>query len=389
MTQHKGQSILIVIVAGLSGLLGAMVWTVWLSDMVVPPSRSVQIDPQTVETVIEPRIIEVREDEAIVDVVSRVKPAVVSIVAQQEGRDLFGRSIISRGGGTGFILTSDGLILTNKHVVDQDAAQYTVVLDNGETYAVQEILEDPFADLAYIRIDAENLPIATLGDSSLVRPGQRVVAIGNALAAFDNTVTTGVISALDRTVTGGPSRNETLQGVIQTDASINPGNSGGPLLDVAGRVIGVNTAIIQGGEQIAFAIPVNEVRLGFEAILEQGVVVRPVLGVRYVHVTPELQQVADLPVSEGALIFSDDTQQPGIVEDGPAAQAGLQVDDIIVRINDQKITETHRLVSALSRYSPGETVQVVYVRPGIEGEQTVEVTLGETRGSVRSLAASS
>ncbi|MCA9376239.1 MAG: trypsin-like peptidase domain-containing protein [Candidatus Doudnabacteria bacterium] len=369
----------VVFAALLFGLFGGVLGGVAVVQLTPEPEVVIVTGDETTATPVTTteQVLEVREDTAIIEAVKKIQPAVVSVIATQERIDVFGRQFTSQGGGTGFVLTNDGLILTNKHVVSQANTEYSVVLASGETFEVTEVIEDPFADLAFVRIDATGLPIVELGDSDALQVGQKVIAIGNALGAFENTVTSGIVSALDRSLGAGP-QDETLQGVIQTDTTINPGNSGGPLLDLNGRVIGVNTAIIQGGEQIGFAIPVNDTKIAFESVLKNGRIVRPILGVRYLSVTPELQELSSLQTDRGILLFSANRRtEPAIVPGGPADEAGLVEGDIILSIEEQPLNEEHSVTRVLSRFAPGEEVNVEVLHEDGQTE-VLPLILGES-----------
>ncbi|MCX6784603.1 MAG: trypsin-like peptidase domain-containing protein [Candidatus Komeilibacteria bacterium] len=285
------------------------------------------------------------------------------------------------GGGSGFIVAPDGLIVTNKHVVLDDSAEYTVLLANGKKYPAKIVGRDPVNDLAVLKIEAINLPTLELGDSSQVQIGQTVIAIGYTLAQYSNTVTKGVISGVGREVVAGDraGQSEKLQGVIQTDAAINPGNSGGPLLDLGGRVIGINTAINQGGQLIGFAIPVNTVKSAIESAKKNGKIIRAYVGVRYVMLNEEIVKKNQLPIKDGALVLRG--EQPGdlaVVPGSPADKAGLVENDIILAINGQKIDSDHPLVNEINKYQVGQTITLKVWHKGETKE--VELTLEEYKG---------
>jgi serine protease Do len=336
--------------------------------------------------------LSVTEDSATVDVVKKGSPAVVSIVITQDLSKIYSASpfnfIFSNnqqqqgqqevGAGSGFIISSDGMILTNKHVVDTTDAQYTVVMNDGKKYDAKVLATDPLNDVALVKIDASNLPVVELGDSDSLQIGQTVVAIGNALGEYDNTVTKGVISGLARTVTAGDGQgqSETLQNIIQTDAAINFGNSGGPLLNLAGQVIGVNTAINQSGQLVGFAIPINQVKKDIQSVQQSGKIVRPYLGVRYLLINSEIAQQNKLTVDYGALIVrGSTTADVAVVPGSPADKAGLVENDIILEINGQKIDENHALTDQLQQFNPGDTVSLKILHDGLE--KTIQATLGE------------
>lgn len=325
------------------------------------------------------QVFKVEEDSAVVKAVEKVSPAVVSVTLKKNISS-FGGIYQEEGGGTGFIINSDGLIATNKHVVADEKAEYTVITSDGKSYEAKVKSIDPVNDLAIIEIQANGLPVVDLGDSSSLKIGQRVIAIGNALNEYQNTVTTGIISALGRAVTAGDGNglSEQLENMIQTDAAINPGNSGGPLVDLSGRVVGINTAIDAQAASIGFAIPINQVKSAIESVVQHGRIIRPRLGVRYLQITPELAALNQMDVKEGALIYAGDkVGELAVIPGSPADKAGLQANDIISAINGEKIDEKHSLVGLLQKYQPGEEITVEFVRKG--ETKTTKVVLDEMK----------
>lgn len=341
----------------------------------------------------------------IVNVVRRSLPSVVSIVITKDvpiyrnlntfpfGFDPFsdffgapqqpqsqGTEKQKIGGGTGFFVSADGLILTNKHVIADESADYTVILNNGKEYKATVVGRDSANDLAVLKIIGANFPTLPLGDSSNLELGQSVIAIGNALGEFGNTVSTGVVSGLSRSITasGTGIGTEQLVGVLQTDAAINPGNSGGPLLNSNGEVIGINTAVATGAQNIGFAIPINEAKQVIESVKKTGRIVRPFLGVRYVIITPELAKAQNLTVDYGALIVRGESQTDlAIVPGSPADKAGIVENDIILEISGQKITVDNPLAQAITRYGVGDKVPLKILHRG--EEKNIEVTLAERK----------
>lgn len=346
--------------------------------------------------------IQVNEESAVVEVVKKSSPAVVSIIVTKDlnkipgysslpfdfgpfSLDPFNQSsaepnIQQVGGGTGFIISSDGLIATNKHVVSDESATYTVITIEGEQYEATVLSRDPVNDLAIVKIEASNLPTLPLGDSSKIQIGQRVVAIGNALGQYNNTVTTGVVSGIGRSITAGNTGTslEHLEGVIQTDAAINPGNSGGPLLDIGGSVIGINTAMDSQGQLVGFAIPINDFKKDLESFNKFGRIVKPFLGIRYVLVNEIIQKENSLSVDYGALVVKGTgSNSPGVVAGSSAAQAGIKEGDVILEINGIRIDKNHSLAAILRDYNPDDVVKMK-IQTG-EETRDVAVTLGETK----------
>jgi serine protease Do len=314
----------------------------------------------------------IKEESVVIDVAEIVSPSVVTVSIQTPARRVlefnpFGGGITSRieGGmpqdiGSGFVVSQDGLIVTNKHVVGSDGT-YKVVVQDGSEYTVKEISRDPSNDIAILKIDTDGLKPIDLGDSSNLKVGQFVIAIGTALGEFRHTVTTGVISGLGRGITAGSVFEgyvERLDDVIQTDAAINPGNSGGPLLNSSGQVIGINVAVAGGAENIGFAIPINIVKQGLDQFGATGKFVsKPFLGVEYQMISQRSAILNDVP--EGAFIMN-------VVEDSPAETAGLQEDDIIIKMNgvELKDEEGNDLASIISSKKPGDKVELEVWRNG-------------------------
>lgn len=336
------------------------------------------------------------EEKTVIDVVKETSPAVVSIIVTKdlsvieeywEEFPFFefkvpqyrqkGTQKQEVGGGTGFIVSEDGLVLTNKHVVSTEGADYTVLTNDGEKYEAEVLARDPGQDLAVLKIKGENFPVLKFGDSDRLEIGQTVIAIGNALGEFRNTVSVGVISGLGRTVTAsGGGLVETLTDIIQTDAAINKGNSGGPLLNLRGEVIGVNTAVALGAENIGFAIPINKAKKDIEQVKTLGKIVYPFLGVRYLIINEEIQAGNDLSVNYGAWIIKG--SQPGqtaIFPDSPAEKIGLKEGDIILEFNNEKITIDNTLAKIIMKYNPGDNVVLNVLRGG--KEKIFQVTLDE------------
>lgn len=342
------------------------------------------------------------QEEAVISIVKKYSPAVVSVIVSKDVpivercyvnpfgnepffndpffKQFFGEFLVPSecqkgfqrrelGGGTGFIISSDGLILTNKHVVADTKAEYTVLTNDEKKYTAKVLARDPLKDLAVIKIEANNLPTAALGDSNNIQIGQTVIAIGNALGEFRNTVSTGIVSGLARTiVASGGGVSEELRNIIQTDAAINSGNSGGPLLNLKGEVIGVNVAVAQGAQGISFSLPINEAKKSLQSVRSQGRIVYPYIGIRFVTLDETLKKENNLPVSEGAWLKSSNTETV-IAKGSPAEKAGLKAGDIITEINNEKLTTKIILSDVIQKYAVGQTITLKVLR----GSQTLTI----------------
>ena len=311
-------------------------------------------------------------EEAISTVADKVSPSVVSIVTNVVTQSMFGSSE-GQAAGTGIIVSKDGYILTNKHVID-GANKVEVFLSDGTSYDNVSIVgTDPLNDVAYLKVaGVTDLTPATLGDSSTVRVGQEVVAIGNSLGQYQNTVTSGVISGKGRPISAGNesgTSTETLTDLLQTDAAINPGNSGGPLLNLSGQVVGLNTAVAANAQGIGFAIPINSTKGTLKMVLAGKGVQRAYLGVRYVPLSAETAKQYNLSVRQGAYVISSDS---GVAIDasGPAAKAGLEEKDIITKVNGLDVGPRGSVSSLIGEYAPGDTVTLTILR----GNQTLTKT---------------
>ena len=313
---------------------------------------------------------------SIADVVSKVSDSVVSIVTSTTGRDYYGRTYESGAAGTGVIVSSDGYILTNKHVAG-DAKTITVVLHDGTTYNnARLVVVDPLNDIAFIKIDdVSDLKAASLGDSKTITAGQQVVAIGNALGQYQNSVTSGIISGTGRSLTatdGSGTMSERLSDMIQTDAAINSGNSGGPLINAAGEVIGINTATSASGENVGFAIPIASVKGMLSQLIESGKAERAYVGVYSVDITPDYAKENNLPVTTGTYIYSSQAYS-AILSGSPAAKAGLHDKDIITAVNGVKIGAAGSLSTLIGEYKPGDIVSLTVIRDSKEMGIKVEL----------------
>lgn len=315
------------------------------------------------------------EENSIADIAEKVSPSVVSIVTSAQVRSFYGTTS-SEGAGTGIIVSKDGYIMTNNHVID-GAETVSVIDHEGRMYESVKVLgRDPLNDVAFLKVQSDNefAPVL-IGNSSTLRVGQQVVAIGNALGQYSNTVTSGIVSGTGRPVTAssGNGDAESLTDLIQTDASINSGNSGGPLINLSGQVIGINTAVATNANGIGFAIPINATKGMLEGVLENGTVSRAVLGVNYLNITPEVAREQKLSTTRGALIYSS-RGTDAIISGGAADKAGLRSGDVITKIDTHTIGSQGGLSSVIGLYQPGDAATVTYIRD--ETERTAQVTFG-------------
>lgn len=392
--QNSNSSLLYLGLVALIGLVsGAVGSAVVYSFVLKNELKSAQSESQTIV-----RQVTQLQDDAIVDVVESTTPSVVSIIATKDVPkfqrffgspfDLFftppraqeqeGGSVEKQkvGGGTGFFVSNDGMIVTNRHVVIDLDAEYTVITSDGAEYSATILARDNILDFAVIKIEGNDFKSAILGDSNEIKIGQTVVAIGNSLGEFSNSVSRGIISGVQRDIVAGSGfgDSEELTNIIQTDAAINPGNSGGPLLDLEGRVIGINTAVAQGAENIGFAIPINQVMQLIDDVKEDGFISRPFLGVRYVEMTPEIQKELGVPYDYGVMIVRGQRITDFAVLPGSSAdEAGLVEYDVILEIDEQKVDEDNSLLQVISQYKVDDVVTLKVWHKG--EEKNVDVVL--------------
>ncbi len=343
------------------------------------------------------------ESTPITDVVKQAEPAVVSVIISkdlpimeryyedQPADPFFGFNLrIPRirqngterrevGGGTAFFVSSDGLLMTNKHVVSDKDADYTVLLNDGRKLDAEVVGMDSLNDIALLKVKETGFPALKFSTQTEPLLGQSVIAIGNSLGEFRNTVSVGVVSGLERSiVAGSPSQGtaEQLNRIIQTDAAINEGNSGGPLLDLHGEVIGMNTAIAASAQNISFAIPIVDLQRVLESYQKYGRIVRPYLGIRYTQITPELKMKNNLSYDYGVIVERGDTANDlAVIPGSPAAKAGLQEGDIILEADAEKITQTNMLGDIIQRKHPGDQIELSIDRNG--KKMTIKATLDE------------
>ena len=363
---------------------------------------------QTIQRVVEKAVGDgketvhvVTDEQRVIDVVGEVSPAVVSIIATKDlpvvgecmvspfgNDDFFGQffpelrvpQLCERGkekrqisSGSGFFVRPDGLLVTNRHVVNDTDAEYTVIVNDGRRLKATVLARDPLQDMALVKVSGKDFPFIKIGDSKNLLAGQRVIAIGNALGEFQNTVSVGIISGLRRTIVAS---GEELHQLIQTDAAINPGNSGGPLLDLSGTVIGINTAVASGAENIGFALPSSIASKDINDVEKFGRVIYPFLGVRYEIVDRQLKEEKKLFVDYGALVISNQGSV-AVTPGSPAEKAGIKEGDIILDFGGERIGRDNTLAEAIARRQVGQTISVKILRA--EREETLQVVLVERK----------
>lgn len=343
------------------------------------------------------------EEKQIIATIKKVMPAVVSIVIAKHLEDLEKeippelypflphgphgephlqiphelvdkRRMVKIGGGSGFVVESNGIILTNKHVISDPKAEYTIITNDGKRHAAHILSRDPVNDVAILQIKTQNLPFVSLGDALTLELGQSVVAIGNALGIFKNTVSLGIVSGLSRSISAQADPKappQEMRGLIQTDAAINPGNSGGPLVDINGLAVGINAAVVFGAQNIGFAIPINAARRDLEDLKKYGRIRRPLLGIRYLIIDDMLKEKMKLPVSYGAIVMSESAHDRGVVPDGPAQKAGIREKDIILECNRKKVDREHPIQDTLEDLAVGDTLDLLVLR----GKKKFNVTV--------------
>jgi len=336
----------------------------------------------------------------IVEVAKRVCPAVITIVVSKDlpkvegfymfpfGSDNFmmpkikkgKKEMVKIGGGSGFIISPDGFVLTSRHVVEDPEADYTVIVEPTKKYPAKILATDPINDIAILKISDGNLPHLELGDSDQIVLGQDVVAVGNALGEFHDTVSAGIISGLSRfiqTTNSFTRQAERLRGLIQTDAAINPGNSGGPLVDIEGKVIGINTAMVMGAQNIGFAIPINYAKKDLEEVKKYGKIKFPFLGIKYIILTKEISEKNKLPVDYGALIVRETLGEGPVIKSSAAEKCGLKEFDIILEAKGEKITTDNPLSDILQKCKIGDEIELKVLRD--KKEVSLKVVLEEKK----------
>src|SRR3989344_2341999 len=415
---NKQQLILLVLLVSFVTALVTGIVAVTLINQAPPPIT------QTIQRVVEKTISYLPEplkkdekkeletsalarDVLIEDIARRVSPAVVSVVATKDipvieqyfinpfpGDDFFGDVRIpqfrQRGterrqisSGTGFFVSSEGFLITNKHVVEDVDAEYSIIMNDGRKLKARVLARDQLNDMAVLKADGSGFPTVPLGDSDSAKVGHTIIAIGNALGEFQNTVSVGVVSGLRRTIvaSGPKSGPEELAEVMQTDAAINPGNSGGPVLNLRGEAVGLSVAMAAGAENIGFALPINSLKKALKQAKETGKITYPYLGVRYITITSELKEQKKLSVDYGALITSGQAGEAAVLPGSPAAKArlpdgqvGIKEGDIILEFSGTKIDKDHTLAKLIQQKNIGDKVSIKILRDGkeISAETTLE-----------------
>lgn len=336
---------------------GSAAERIW-SDVHRPASAGVETAPR-----------QLADEEMVIAAVEKNAPAVVSILVRQKAvlGDDAPEIWVETGEGTGFLVSPDGLIVTNRHVVQDRAFRHTVFLDDGRQFEAGVIDIDPVNDLALLKIGGTGFAHAELVEDGAFRLGQTVIAIGNALGKFDNTVTRGILSGIGRSIEAADfatGRVEQLEGVLQTDAAVNSGNSGGPLIDLRGKVIGVNTAVERYAQGLGFAIPASEVRKVLSSYRAYGVIARPRLGIRYFAITPDLAELEGLAHSNGAWVRSGEQGETAVLPGSPAFEAGLKDGDIILAVDGEDVSGKRSLAGIIGDKKVGDRVTLKVARGG-------------------------
>jgi len=398
-----------ILIGGLSGAIAAgIVMFVLINYFAPKPVENIQNNQPVKQE--QQAVVTGSQEELVVQAVEKATPAVVSIIITKDvpkleqyfetyqdpfGNDLFnqgfglnglnfqipqyrqnGTEKKEVGGGSGFIVSADGYIVSNRHVVDDATAEYTVILNDGTKHPATVVARDSIEDVAVLKIEATDLPFLNFGDSDGIKLGQTVIAIGNPLLEFNNSVSVGVVSGLSRSITAGGmfTKPENLDGVIQTDAAINPGNSGGPLLNLKGDVIGMNVAIANG-QNISFSLPANMVKSIVESVKTNGKIVRPYLGLRYIPITPEIKEANKLTVDYGVLVIRGETVSDlAVIPGSPADKAGLTENDIILEIDGTKLEDGVSLTRFVAQKKIGDIITLKIQHKGEEKEIKVELT---------------
>lgn len=337
------------------------------------------------------------ENSQVMSTVEKVNPAVVSIIISKQISTLENNNSLYNylfnlnsnsnsssnstekkeiGGGSGFFVSSDGYIVTNCHVVEDSTADYTVLTKDNKKYTAKIIAKDKTLDVAVLKIEGKNFTYLTFADSDTLKLGQSAIAIGNALAEFQNSISLGIVSGLSRSITAsdGNGSTEQLDGVIQTDAAINPGNSGGPLLDIKGNVIGVNVAIEDSANSIGFALPSNMVKSVVESVIENGQIIKPYLGIRYTQINSDIKAKNNLSVDYGVLVAKGSkTGELAVIPGSPADKAGIVENDIILEIDGVKIDETKSFASIIRQKKVDQTITLKVMHDGSTKEVKVKL----------------
>ena len=342
------------------------------------------------------------EETKIIKTIKKVLPAVVSIVISKSleaiekeipeelwhllpfenhhldiPKDIVdAQGMVKVGGGSGFVVDPDGIILTNKHVIIDPNAEYTILTSDNKKFQGTVLARDPIDDVAILKINARGMKAVEFGDSSKLNLGQTVLAIGNALGLFQNTVSAGIISGLSRSIlaSSDPSAPaQELRGLIQTDAAINPGNSGGPLVTLDGKTIGINAAIVFGAQNLGFAIPINFAKRDLDDLKKHGRIRRPLLGLRYINIDENIQAKMKLPVNSGALVAGEKLKAPAVIKNSPADKADIKEQDIIVECDGKKVTFENTIQDILEKREVGDMLSFTILRDGKSLEKKVKL----------------
>jgi len=326
--------------------------------------------PEVIKKVM-PAVVSIAISKSVAALEKEVPPELLPLLPQEGGHlnipeeMIDAHGMVKIGGGSGFIFSEDGIVITNKHVISEKDASYTVITNDDKKYEAKILARDPVDDVAILKIEAKGLPTVKLGNSTQIELGETVLAIGNALGLFKNTVSSGIISGLSRSIKAAPdpeSPAQELRGLIQTDAAINPGNSGGPLVNLEGEAIGINTAIVFGAQNLGFTIPIDYAKRDLADIQKFGRIRRPLLGVRYVMLNDSLSKKMSLPIVKGAVVLGHYPYAPAIVPGSPADRAGIKEKDVIMECNGKEINDNYTIQDVLEEKNVGDIVNMKLMR---------------------------
>ncbi|EKD49581.1 MAG: hypothetical protein ACD_63C00104G0005 [uncultured bacterium] len=371
-----GVIILTIVLAFVLGIAGTFLTNFYIFPrMAADPifEKILEMDEfgRTIFKVVESEKVTIEEDEAVLEAIEKTKPSVVSIVLDN------GKEFDQKNIGAGIVVAADGLILTNKSLFTDVSSKYEVVLRDGAVYEVKAKLYDPLCDLAFLKIDADNLAVAHIGSVESLKEGQTLIAVSNVFERYENPVNLGVVNAVNREIKAFRKFDDIsrIEGVIETNAVIN-GVGGAPIVNIKGEIVGISTKLADTKGNMGFAIPIDAAKSALNSYIKNGRIVRSTLGVRYVGITKDFAKLNNLP-EQGAFITSlGNPELSSVIPGSPADKANFREGDVIVRINERYIDREHGLMSVLQNYKPGDEIEVGYIRDW--KDRNVKVELGES-----------